>query len=293
MTFQLESQVMAPPEDRSLPRVGSDAWLAVAYGGGTNSCAKLCGFRERGIKPAIILFSDTAGEMPHTYQHIHEVMQKKVREWWGMEIETVRATFQGKPQSLESECLRLKHLPALAYGSRNCSQRYKHEPQQKRLAEWCRENNLTRFVQTVGYGADERYRVREEYRQWHELRKGIECRVWHPLIEWNWTRDDCIAAIKRHGLPLPGKSACFFCPAMKPGEVLRLRDTHPELLARALAIEAAAKETTDRGLGGEGNLWANWLATDASQGKLPLDISPVDIPCGCFDGDDACSSANK
>lgn len=33
------------------------ALLAVAFGGGTNSTAMLCGFRERGIKPDLILFA--------------------------------------------------------------------------------------------------------------------------------------------------------------------------------------------------------------------------------------------
>ena len=50
--------------------VGSKDVLAVSFGGGTNSTAMLCGFRERGIKPDLIIFADTGAEMPHTYEQI-------------------------------------------------------------------------------------------------------------------------------------------------------------------------------------------------------------------------------
>jgi len=81
------------------------------------------------------------------------------------------------------------------------------------------------------------------------------------------------------------KIGVLFCPAMKRSEVLRLRDEHPELLKRALAIEDIAQETvtTKRGLGGQGNLWREWLAMDDAQAKLWLDIEPNVTPCGCVD----------
>lgn len=73
---------------------------------------------------------------------------------------------------------------------------------------------------------------------------------------------------------------------MKRSEVVRLKEQHPELLSRALAIEDAAQETvtTKRGLGGQGNLWREWLAMDDAQVKLMLDIEPHETPCGCIDG---------
>jgi hypothetical protein len=109
---------------------------------------------------------------------------------------------------------------------------------------------------------------------------------WYPLVEWEWWREECVAAICRHGIPQPGKSSCYFCPAMKRSEVLRLKQEHPELLARALEIErkAQATITSPRGLGGQNNRWADWLAMDAAQAKLMLDIEPHEIPCGCVDG---------
>lgn len=53
----------------------NQAPLIVSYGAGVNSTAMLCGFAERGIVPDAILFADTGGEKPATYQFL-DVMDK-------------------------------------------------------------------------------------------------------------------------------------------------------------------------------------------------------------------------
>ena len=77
-----------------MPVILPSSLLAVAFGGGTNSTAMLCGFRERGIKPDLILFADTGGELPETYEHVME-MDIQCRIWWGVGIGTVRTMYQG------------------------------------------------------------------------------------------------------------------------------------------------------------------------------------------------------
>ena len=64
------------------------------------------------------------------------------------------------------------------------------------------------------------------------------------------------------------KSACFFCPASKKEEIVWLREHHPELLERALAIErnAQAKLTTVKGLGRSFS-WSTYLD---GRYRLPL-----------------------
>jgi len=272
--------------------------LAVAYGGGTNSTAMLCGFRERDIKPDLILFADTGAEMPHTYKHL-AVMQDKVREWWGLELVVVRTLRAGKFEGLAGECLRGHKLPALAYGSKACSVKYKSQPQNAVLRRFIKERGNKTATRAIGFDANEAHRVKPAIEKW--------ATNWFPLVEWGWRRADCVEAIKRNNLPQPGKSSCYFCPAMKRSEVLRLQSDNPDLLNVALAIERQAKCATPqtrevtieqedgswrtetrmmpaRGLGGEGNKWADWLAMDAAQAKLLLDIEPHEIPCGCVDG---------
>lgn len=269
-----------------VPVIRSGDWLAVSFGGGTNSTGMLCGFRERGIRPDVAIFADTGGEVPRTYEHV-AVLAAKVQEWWGITLHTVHPVRAGKPITLEQDCVNKGLLPSLAYGRRSCSQRSKHEPMEKLLKALAKADGVTQVRKAIGYGADEYYRVKNKPLT-GKLARGIVETYWYPLVEWNWRREDCVAAIERHGLPQPGKSACFFCPASKRSEVLRLRDEHPELLARALAMEAKAqaRHRSLRGLGGANNLWADWLTMDEQQSRLMLDIEPMHAPCGCYDGGD-------
>lgn len=252
--------------------------LAVSYGGGTNSTAMLCGFVDKAVKPDLILFADTGAEMPHTYDHV-AFMQTKVQEWWSMEIVVVRVP----NLTIIDHCEKTHMLPSLAYGHRSCSQKFKHEPMEDYIKAWATAK-VSEFTKAIGYGADEGHRVNGKPLT-KQLRVGLTETYWYPLVDWQWRREECMAAICRHGIPQPGKSACFFCPASKRSEVLRLAKNHPELMKKALEIEnaAQARHRTVVGLGGIGNLWVDWLSMDEAQGKLMLDIEPVHMPCHCTD----------
>jgi 3'-phosphoadenosine 5'-phosphosulfate sulfotransferase (PAPS reductase)/FAD synthetase len=277
---------MLPTTSCSLPSSsGISSLLAVAFGGGTNSTAMLCGFRERGIKPDLILFADTGGELPETYEHVME-MDTQCRIWWGVGIETVKKTYQGGFEGLEGECIRGRKLPALAYGRKACSMKYKTQPQTQALKLFMDATGAKDAVRAIGYDAGENHRANDISGE--DLKKGRYVRNWFPLLEWEWRRQECIEAIARHGLTQPGKSACWFCPAMKRGEILRLKRTRPDLFARALKIESnAILKSPGRGLGGQSLRWENVDTNDTAQGRLwdyldEHDESP--IPCGCYDG---------
>ena len=159
----------------------------------------------------------------------------------------------GNRLTLETECLRSCTLPSIAYGFKRCSQKHKVGPQEKFCNHhplcrdvWQAGERVTRFI---GYDAGEQKRY-ERSQTYNETDKKYHNR--YPLIEdWHWTRDDCIRAIQEAGLPLPGKSSCFFCPSMKRDEVEALKRQHPDLYRRALAIEENAMPhlKTVKGLG--------------------------------------------
>ena len=104
------------------------------------------------------------------------------------------------------------------------------------------------MVKFIGYDAGEGYRSDKVLLGDLADRKYSK---WYPLMEWGWTRDDCIRQIEAVGLPQPGKSSCFFCPSMKPDEIIALREQHPDLFRRALALEDNARKNlkTVKGLG--------------------------------------------
>src|SRR5437867_108527 len=86
--------------------------IIVAFGGGINSTAMLIGMQQRGVKPNLILFADTGGELPETYEHV-----RRFTAWLqahGLpEIVWVSKTFAGQLTTLEADCLRNKTLPSI------------------------------------------------------------------------------------------------------------------------------------------------------------------------------------
>jgi hypothetical protein len=108
-------------------------------------------------------------------------------------------------------------------------------------------------------------RKRPSYQQWLDQNYFV---YWYPLMEWGYDRERCKAIITGAGLPVPVKSACFFCPASKKQEIAWLHEHHPDLLERALQIEnnAQAKLTSVKGLG-RSYSWKSYLSRRIS---LPL-----------------------
>ena len=98
----------------------------LSFGGGTDSTAILCGWVERGLAPFdLILFADTGGERPHTYEHI-ERMQEWLPRHGLPQITIVRKVRRdGRVHGLEENCLEAQMLPSLAYGFKSCSQKFK------------------------------------------------------------------------------------------------------------------------------------------------------------------------
>jgi len=241
----------------------------VSYGGGTNSAAMLVGLHQRGERPDAIVFADTGGEKPHTYGHLW-TMQEWCDRVGFPAIQIVRGEQpqQRKDGSLENECLRLGLLPSKAYGFASCSDKWKIDPQERWARRWL-ANRGEAYMKLIGFHAGEDFRVAKTPPHLAKFRR-------YPLIEWGWDYEDCQREIEREGLPLPGKSACFFCPSTKKTEILQLRQRYPELLARALEIERKARAgegpagATQCGLGRR-LVWVDFLRAHDSQGQLFAD----------------------
>lgn len=254
--------------------------LVVAYGGGVNSTAMLVEMHRRGIRPDLILFADTGGERPETYEAVKIVGDWCVNHGFPT-IETVQATYKGEPETLEANCLRMNMLPSIAYGFKSCSLKKKVQPQDHYCNSWqpamdCWESGGM-IKKAIGYDSGEARRSK--------IHSDDKYNYWYPLIEWNIFREDCVEICKSEGLPT-AKSSCFFCPSMKKWEILELARMHPDLAARAVAMEenAAGNLTSVKGLGRNWS-WRDFLAASAAQTELTFDDhSAPEIPCGCYDG---------
>lgn len=253
--------------------------IVVAYGGGLNSTAVLVGMAQRKVVPDAIVFADTGAEKPATYDHVAWMDAWCSRNGFPR-IEVVR----NERETLEEKCLRNGVLPSLAYGLKSCSLVFKKDPQEKWATAWERGQEAWNFgercIKVIGFDAGETRRA--------GIKNDERWIFWYPLIEWDMDREACLALLTAEGVPVPPKSSCFFCPASTKREILDLSIKHADLMARALKLEAHAKDagnlTTTKGLGRR-FAWADFLNSECRQARLFPD--PDDVPCMCADGEDA------
>ena len=241
-----------------------------SYGGGLNSKWMIAKWVLEKNPLHIVLFADTGredAEKPETYADV-----KLFGEWLmyrGVPCQWVRVT----GESLYQNSLRRGVLPAIAYGFRTCSQRWKIEPQEKFLNRWVVSKEAwargEKIIRLVGFDAGESRRAKP-----FEDAKYIN-RYW--LVERGEDREACEAGLISIGLPVPPKSSCHYCPQMKQHEIVSLNPAQQE---SALALEAKALPnlTTIKGLGRKFS-WESVL-----RGQCEVTDNAIEAPCGCYDG---------
>ena len=93
---------------------------------------------------------------------------------------------------------------------RQCTSDYKIQPIRQKVRELCGIKKGKHFPkdkyveQWIGISTDEIIRMKESRDKY--------VYHYHPLIEKNMSREDCLKWMKDHNYPLPAKSACIFCP---------------------------------------------------------------------------------
>ncbi len=258
--------------------------LVVSYGMGLDSTAMLVEMQRRGIRPDLILFADTGGEKPETYAYL-DVINGWLRSVGFPQVTVVRYQPVRAPYStLEGKCRANETLPSLAFGGHSCALVFKRDVQVKFLKSWQPGLDALargqRIVKAIGYddGRADNRRSAKALRGTDRIREAIDkratdgkapladqweaanCDFWYPLQDWGLEREKLAPIVASADLPVPAKSACFFCPASKPAEVVLLKIEHPELYERAVAMENTARDgkhglTTKAGLGMGGWSW--------------------------------------
>lgn len=234
----------------------------LAFGGGVNSVALAVRMVRERMPLDYILFSDTLGEKPETYQYF-SVLNEFLRRSGYPEI-TVLPPY--RYEGLYGECIRLKRLPSIVYGFKSCSEKWKRRPYLKFL----KDNGLKNVVAYKGFDMDEGHRIKNYDTAAEKVR--------FPLVEWEMDRLDCIREIIDAGLPVPPKSACFFCPSSRKQEVQDLKKSNPALFKSAIRLEKNAKANLQNILG-LGRHW-NWGDLVAQQ-QFDFTPAPPKISCDC------------
>jgi hypothetical protein len=252
-SFRLRSQLRFTFTASDGSKQPSSPPLVVCYGAGRDSTALLVGLWQRGVRPDLILFADVGAERQATYDFL-PVMNRWLKSVGFPEITTVcyqPKDFKHWPpyHTIEENILTNCALASIAYGFHKCSAKWKIAPQSAFLKEWQPARDCWaaggKVRKAIGFDASphERkrshgcstYAVQEEEADLFDL--------WFPLQEWGWDLPECIRQIAEAGLPIPAKSSCYFCTAMKTWEVDELAQKEPDKLKKIIVLEARARQT--------------------------------------------------
>lgn len=262
-----------PAGDGSITGLDANAPIVVSYGLGVDSTAVLVGLYLRGIRPSIILFSDVGSEQEHTYAYL-PIINEWLRSVGFPEVTVVK--YQASRfkhayyETIDGNCLANRTLPSLAFGMKGCSLKWKAAPMDKYVetldiskAAWAAGKKVQRLIGYDCSAADNK-----RFAHANSKAEDPQYRYFYPLQNWGVTREGCVELIKSVGLPVPPKSSCFMCPAMKQWEVEALPKNK---LEKIVAIEhvAAPNLQTVKGL------WRSKRMTDFILEKGLLTVEEV------------------
>jgi hypothetical protein len=209
-----------------------------SYGGGVQSTAALVLAAEGRIDFPTFLFANVGerAENPRTLAYVTDVAMPYAARM-GVELVELRKVRRGgEPDDLwDAIERRQRSLPIPvrmhngAPGNRACTGQFKIAV----VAAELRRRRATAkepAVTGLGISVDEIHRARTD--------SGFDYqRLVYPLIDLDLRRVDCLGVIRRAGLPVPDRSACFFCPFHRLDEWKRLKREQPSEFARAVELE--------------------------------------------------------
>lgn len=251
----------------------------ISYGGGVQSTSMLvlAGLRNEEFEDAMggpvdaALFANVGddSEHPATLRYVREVAVPWARRQ-GVEVELLQhVTRDGDPETLWQQLARdtrnasipVRLSPSGMPTNRSCTVDFKV----KVLARWLKKQGATLedpAVIAIGISTDEIDRVNGK-----KTTIAYERNV-YPLIDMGMDRSACAELIRRAGLPVPPKSACFFCPFHTNQGWAEMRRDEPELFASAAELESRILEAGER----HGNLPRYLSRLGAMRGRRLTDV---------------------
>lgn len=147
------------------------------------------------------VFADTQDEPGWVYEHL-----KALTTWAAQYDVTVHWVTRGR-LSFDP----VVRVPAFVDGdegpaplTQNCTRDYKLTPIRQWARRTMRERDEKQATALIGISLDEADRMKPSRRKW--LKNA------YPLVDARLRRYDCATLLRSHGLPVPRKSACVFCP---------------------------------------------------------------------------------
>ena len=216
----------------------------VAYGGGVNTVALLVLAAQGEIDYQTFVFSNVGddSESPGTLDYTRDIAAPYAREH-GLElIETWRVTRDGTRETIYERINRAdtKSIVIPFRGSngaplaRDCTADFKVAV----VGKWLKNHGASprnKATVAMGIATEEVHRANPDKAAPYEI-------LTYPLLERRMRRDDCMQVIREAGLPVPPKSACWFCPFTKPRQWADMQRRNPRQFHRAAELEQMINE---------------------------------------------------
>lgn len=214
---------------------------AISYGGGVQSTALVVLAARREINFPLAIFSNVGddSEHPATLSYVREIAVPWASERGVEIVEVVRSYRDGTPYPSLLEYHRenvhktgATPLPVKmgeGIANRTCTAHWKAQVVSRVL----RARGAT--VDTpadlaLGISVDEMHRAT------NKRDRNFENRVF-PLLDLGMTRRDCESVIRSEGLPVPPKSACWYCPFTPARRWAEIRRDDPSTFEAVADLE--------------------------------------------------------
>lgn len=252
----------------------------LSYGGGTQSAA-LALMSAAGDLPRLdaVIFADTQGELPETYEyaeyvkgHLERAGIPFIRLTAGnLEHELISPNYNGKVNPTPPAHVVRDDGKSGRINGYRCSFDFKRRVITAEVKRRCGGRGAWKRVtveQWLGFSTDETSRCKDdmECRCGHNrirptFKDGrprghvpactdCDCQTFspwrvnrYPLIDMQFRREDTIRWFAANGHPVPPRSACWFCPNSRNPRWRELRDNHPDLFERACVIDDRLRQS--------------------------------------------------
>ncbi|MFF4408417.1 phosphoadenosine phosphosulfate reductase [Streptomyces sp. NPDC001407] len=211
----------------------------VSYGGGVQSTALLVLAAQREIPYRTFLFANTGddSEDPRTLNYVRHIAAGYAATR-GIDLHILdRRKRYGELETLWGRMMRRdsRALPIPVRmsngkpGKRSCTKDFKVQV----IGKWLKFHGASADNPAdvgIGISLDEIGRATNRHSEPYE-------RIHYPLLELGLRRTDCIEIIRKAGLLVPNKSACFFCPFKSRNSWAKMHRDRPELFRKACHLE--------------------------------------------------------
>ena len=235
--------------------------------------------------PDYAVHADTTHEMQNTYSHA-----KKWTPWLeerGVKVRTVQAA----NTNISNFGTKYKvQIPAVTYDlqtgktgvlSRQCTSDWKIAPLRRFARSIIGKTSPECVEMWMGISLDEWQRMRTAEVKYV---KNV-----YPLVDRRLSRSYCVAWLEEHGLDIPPKSACTFCPYHNKDHWKRMKQAGGADWAEAVAVDNVIRDK-GKGSGKDFQLFIHSSGLPLEEAvRIPEDYGAkqleMDIPCDsghCF-----------